>query len=89
MLKYPSIDVWVAAVESLELLSIALPPLFPVAVLLTSAYPLFRLYWNGFRFHQAASPISLLNRPGATDTICLLEVTIFFDACDCFKMTMS
>jgi len=89
MLKYPSIDVWVAAVESLELLSIALPPLFPVAVLLTSAYPLFRLYWNGFRFHQAASPISLLNRLGATDTICLLENAVLKDAETCLLETAS
>ena len=66
---------WMLVVESLQLLPVVLPPLFPVAVLLTSGYPLFRLYKNGFRFYQSASPFSLINRLGATDTICLLEVS--------------
>ena len=69
-------DVWAVVFEALEFLPISFPPLLPVAVFLSSAYPLFRLYLNGFRCYQSANASSLINQVGATDTVCLLEVEL-------------
>lgn len=58
----------------MSLIVICLPPLFSPVLLLTSLYPIFRLRQHGLRFNSFDEPSSVLNRLGATDTICLLEV---------------
>lgn len=62
----------------MSLIVICLPPLFSPALLLTSLYPLVRLYQDGFRFNSFDEPSSVLNRVGATDTVCLLEVVYIY-----------
>ena len=63
--------------QALDLISLCLPPLLPAALFITAIYPLARLYLSGFRFQSSADPASVLNCIGATDTVCLLEVSFF------------
>lgn len=63
---------------ALDFISLCLPPLLPAALFITTGYPLIRLYMNGFRFQSSADPSVVVNRIGATDTVCILEVISSF-----------
>lgn len=78
--RHSSLDIPNLILTGMSLIVICLPPLFSPALLLTSLYPLVRLYQDGFRFNSFDEPSSVLNRVGATDTVCLLENALLRDA---------
>ena len=70
----PSTDWWETALNSLDLLTICLPPLFPAALTLVNFISLYRLHRRGFRFCQPFNPSTLIHQTAAADSVAFFPV---------------
>ncbi len=74
----PSTDWWDTALNSLDLLTICLPPLFPAALTLVNFISLYRLHRRGFRFCQPFNPSTLIHQTAAADSVAFFPVFMIF-----------
>ena len=75
MSRYFGNDAVVAFSVPLDFVTVCLPPIFSLALAISNFYPLARLYKNGFRYCHWADPSSAMHTAGASDCVCILQVS--------------